>query len=238
MSKKCNLYIDEAGDLGIKRGTRWFVITGVVAEETDEQHIRQTINHIRTMLNLREIHFRKITDFSRKIYVCKELSKENFTYANVLLDTSKSDHFYDPIRTYNFMCRVLLERVSQYMKLNDMEGNIILSSRGTKRDGELIDYITNKLLNYKWNDVQSDVFCKIKSKPASEWDLLQLADVCATSTWKAYNPDKLGFVYPCFASNLKTHLYQREGQIMEHGLKYIGVRPGLNYFDDKEPCNK
>ena len=31
MSEKCTVYIDEAGDLGIGRGTHWFVLTAVIA---------------------------------------------------------------------------------------------------------------------------------------------------------------------------------------------------------------
>lgn len=29
MNANCTVYIDEAGDLGIGRGTRWFVLTAV-----------------------------------------------------------------------------------------------------------------------------------------------------------------------------------------------------------------
>ena len=29
-TRKSSIYIDEAGDLGIQRGTQWFVITGVI----------------------------------------------------------------------------------------------------------------------------------------------------------------------------------------------------------------
>lgn len=34
------VYIDEAGDLGIGRGTRWFVLTAVVVKKTVEPQIR------------------------------------------------------------------------------------------------------------------------------------------------------------------------------------------------------
>ena len=35
--KKCTVYIDEAGDLGIGRGTQWFVITAVIVPKESEK---------------------------------------------------------------------------------------------------------------------------------------------------------------------------------------------------------
>lgn len=30
MSTNCTVYIDEAGDLGINRGTQWFILSAVI----------------------------------------------------------------------------------------------------------------------------------------------------------------------------------------------------------------
>lgn len=35
------VYIDEAGDLGIGRGTRWFVLSAVIVAKEDESAIRE-----------------------------------------------------------------------------------------------------------------------------------------------------------------------------------------------------
>lgn len=37
----CTVYIDEAGDLGIGRGTTWFVLTAVIVDKTAEASIRE-----------------------------------------------------------------------------------------------------------------------------------------------------------------------------------------------------
>jgi hypothetical protein len=44
----CTVYIDESGDLGINRGTRWFTLSGVIVNEESESDIRKTIKDIRS----------------------------------------------------------------------------------------------------------------------------------------------------------------------------------------------
>ena len=43
------VYIDESGDLGINRGTQWFVLSAVVVEKSEEKNIREKINQIKTV---------------------------------------------------------------------------------------------------------------------------------------------------------------------------------------------
>ena len=43
MSTQCTIYIDEAGDLGINRGTRWFVLTSVIVNKESELNIKYVI---------------------------------------------------------------------------------------------------------------------------------------------------------------------------------------------------
>lgn len=64
------VYIDEAGDLGIGRGTRWFVLTAVVVKKTVEPQIRARMTAIKACLNVREIHLRKITEFYKCLSCC------------------------------------------------------------------------------------------------------------------------------------------------------------------------
>ena len=59
----CTVYIDESGDLGVGKGTRWFVLSAVIVKRTEEPTIRNKINQIRKKLNIQEIHFKKIPKF-------------------------------------------------------------------------------------------------------------------------------------------------------------------------------
>lgn len=63
----CTLYIDEAGDLGIQRGSDWFVLAGVLINKSDEPHIREVIKAIKSKININEIHLRKMQSFDKKL---------------------------------------------------------------------------------------------------------------------------------------------------------------------------
>ena len=119
----------------------------------------------------------------------------------------------------------------------DRTGDIILSSRGTSRDGELIEYIGEKLLKYDFNEV-TNRFKKIKAKSAAQWDLLQLADVCATSIFNYHEPNRYGFVTPCYCYRLASHVYRRNGNVDSYGMKYYSseMKPDRTYFTEKMIC--
>jgi hypothetical protein len=242
MLSNCTVYIDEAGDLGINKGTRWFVLSAIIIDKNKEPLVRQKIKSLKTDLNLHEIHFRNLRSYEQKCYVVSVLNTCDFDLVNVLVDTTKitlnrTDRNGTPsIVSYNYCCRLLLERVSWLLRDTDRFGDIILSSRGTSRDGELIEYI-RKILEYGFNEV-ANRFCNIKSKTASEWDLLQLADVCATSVFHYHEPNKYGFVTPCYCYRLKSHVYNRNGNVDSYGIKYYAseMKPDNRYFLDRMIC--
>lgn len=234
------IYIDESGDLGYGTGTRWFVITAVIVEKEKEHSIRQKINTIKNKLNVQDIHLRRISDFHRRSYIVNELDGEDFTYINIIADTNKLDRekIASPTVAYNYMCRMLLERVSWFLRDSGMTANIILSARGTSRDGELIQYIKDRLMSYENKQIKPDVFEKIEAKTANSWDMLQLADVCATTTFLAYEINGWGYRMPCHFSVLKNHLYSHGGDVMCYGIKYFSdeMIPINGEMDRNFPC--
>ncbi len=242
MAIACTVYIDETGDLGANRGTRWFVLSAVIVDKDCEGDIRNALYSIKAKFNYRTIHWRKIGEFNRKAYISSELSKYPFTYVNVLFDTTQ----YDPTKIsspdieYNYLCKLLLERVSWYMHDTDRVGEIILSSRGTSKDATLIDYIKNRLLNYPHNNIEKTVFTNVTAKAASSWDMLQLADVCATSMFNWHEPDWLGFITPCHAMKFKNKLFRQNGKIQTYGIKYFSdkMKPSTDFFTEKKFCAK
>lgn len=231
------VYIDEAGDLGVNRGTKWFVISAVIVPTAEEPSIRATLSAIKSKFNLKDIHLRKMNDFYKTAYIISQVKKHTFTTVNILMDTDICP-LKDSITTYNYMCRFLLERVSWFLRDNNSKANVVLSSRGTSRDGELIRYIQEKLLNYDRNQIHN-AFVKIQSKSASSWDLLQLADICATSMFKAYEINRLGFITPCHASNLKDKMYRYKGKLDKYELKYYSedMSPDKSYFEEHKLCD-
>lgn len=220
---KCTVYIDESGDLGYRRGTTWFVLTALIVNEEQEKSIRKTVQKIKQRLNYSNIHFSQIREFNKKAYVVQELAQEQFVYINVLIDTKKSSLAMkgSGLVAYNYACRLLLERVSWFLRDTGNTADVILSARGTSRDNELIDYIKNKLLPYDDNQIVSNVIGKVYAMPAPSRDLLQVVDVCASTTFMAYNINDFGFRTPCFFKVLFDHVYKRNGKVYGYGLKYF-----------------
>lgn len=238
----CTVYIDESGDLGVNRGTRWFVLAAVIVRKNDEANIRNTIARIKTQLNLQEIHLKKIPNFYKRALIVRELSNETFTYMNVLVDTTKFDlsKIPSPTIAYNYVCKYLLQRVSWFLRDNSLTGDIVLSARGTSRDGELIQYIKEKLLPFPGNGIDPSLFEKVTAKAASSWDMLQLADVCATTMFLTYEINEFGFCIPCFSMALTNHLYQRNKKIDTYGIKFFqeNMKPDVNQLRKNRICTQ
>ena len=238
----CTVYIDESGDLGIGVGTQWFVLTAVIVLKQDEKNIRTTMEHIRTFVNVKEIHIRKIKEFSKRAYVTKALSGEKFVYMNVIVDTQKFDKEKIPSAdtAYNYICKYLLQRVSWYLSAHHLTCDIVLSARSTSRDGDLIRYIKEKLLPYPSNGINQELFNRITAKTSASWDLLQLADVCATTMFLAYEINGFGFCTPCYSLSLKDHLYRSNGRIESYGIKFFteNMKPDVEELRRHRICAK
>jgi len=237
----CTIYIDEAGDLGDNRGTRWFVLTAVIVDTKDEANIRKCIKTIRSKFNLQSIHFRSIKDFGRRSYIVRELVGEHFQYINIMFDTTLYDvckiSFSNEV--YHFICKALLERVSWILRDTERKGEIILSGRGTSSDNELVDYIENEIIPHPNNTI-ADVFTNVDCKQASSWDMLQLADVCATTMFYSHEINGYGFITPCFAMRLKNNLCKTNDSSDISGIVYYDkkMKPKAAYFKGKKICKQ
>ena len=246
MAADYTVYIDEAGDLGLNRGTRWFVLSAVIVKKENEKSIRQVIEKLKSALNCKEIHFSKLRHFEKRAYVVNSLYQCPFLFCNVVLDTTtvrlqpRDMESNKSMLLYNYMCRYLLERASWFLRDNNAFAEIVLSSRGTSRDAELIAYIKDILLKREDNEVAPQ-FTNVKSKQAPTWDMLQLADVCATSMFMAYEINKnFGVLLPCFAHKLGERLYRHNKTLRNYGIKYFSpeMEPAKDYFTINSPCSK
>ena len=215
-------------------------MTAVIVDKGDEGLIRKRMNAIKVRLNAHDIHMRNINDFMRRAFTVRELRDLPFTFMNVVVDTSKFDVNKIPnaLVGYNYACRRLLERVSEYLCEKGKKADVVLSSRGTSRDGELIEYITQKLLPYPHNTIESRAFGCISAKTAATWDMLQLADVCTTSVFLSFEVNGWGIRTPCFFKALEPHLYTKDGMVDKYGIKYLveEMRPALGELDECWPC--
>ena len=76
------------------------------------------------------------------------------------------------------------------------------------------------------------------AKTANSWDMLQLADVCATTMFLAYEVNGWGFRTPCFYRVLKDHLYKHGDKVMSYGIKYFTeyMKPDRGEINVDYPC--
>lgn len=236
--EKCKVYIDESGDLGICKGTVWFVLTAVIIKEADEKKIRSTITGIKDKLNLKVLHFRDIREFNKRLYIVNAIKDLPFTTINIIVDTTKLD-LPDGNMAYNYLSRILLERVSWYLRDEGLCADVCFSSRNTKKDNQLASYLNDKILNYGWNEIAPDTIISVSTKKMEQYDMLQFADACAASMFKAYEPDTMGFIYPCFMNTLKPHLYKRNGRTLSYGVKFYKkeMKPDPDFIKKHAPCD-
>ena len=188
------VYIDEAGDLGYQRGTQWFVLAAVVVDKTEETELRHKIEIVRERLNVREIHMRKLRDYNQRAFAVDVLADGTFTYIAVLVDTKKLNLTMRATASvaYNYICRMLLERVSWFLRDTQRVGDIVLSARGTARDEELIQYISEKLITVLIQELDLPKAC-LSESPRN----LHLHGTC--SNWRMY------VQLPCFGRMKSTH---------------------------------
>ena len=220
MKSTYTVYIDEAGDLGASKGTQWFVLTGVLIKKEKEKEIRDILSRVRAKVNLSYIHWRSINSFPKRSYIANQLLAAPFTYCNVLIDTSMIDGTQlTPTLLYNYACRFLLERASWFLRDMGATADIVLSSRGTSRDDELKDYIETKLFSSPESTIENR-FGEVYAKDARKWDMLQVADICASSLFSAMEKDGFGFTYPCRYLSLSKRLYHYAGEYQNYGIMY------------------
>ena len=89
------VYIDESGDLGSGKGTRWFVLSAVIVDKEKEPEIRKKMEAIKGRINVKRIHLREITDYYKRALVVKEINEFDFTYICIITDTDSHPVDYD-----------------------------------------------------------------------------------------------------------------------------------------------
>lgn len=219
---KFTLYVDEAGDDGLKAhlnedkdlSSEWFVLGGIVSKTSDEPDLLRILNDGASKAGLpfgRDIHFARL-NHKKKAIICHELALGPFRWFCVIShkknmrahrnsraeSISKKQKFL-----YNWMLRLLLERVTRYcreyndvcsIKSNVNDLKVILSDRGGLRKPDFGDYFTRLWMQYHNGTthlqkglVDFSVFDppNIFISPNSEKYGLQSADFIVSAVYKA-----------------------------------------------------
>lgn len=218
-----NVYIDESGDEGINRGSRWFILTAIIVRKDCEQNLLKTMKNITKKLNFKFIHWNKIKQYSTRKFIIDNLCNSDFKIIHVMIDTQKMGRSKSE-RIYPYFLGFLLERVSSLVKMEHAKANIFISSRNNKQSNkDIIEYIESERSN---NNVQKELINFIKFVPNANMILLQLADVCCSSLYNALTKNDSKSWY--YIIRLKEKIYSQNNKILGYGFKAF---PNINKLE-------
>lgn len=213
----------KVGDEGIKRGSKWFILTAIIVRKDYEQQLLKQMKFITKELNFTTIHWNKIKQYSKRKFIIDNLCNMDFKTIHIMIDTEKMGKSKSE-RIYPYFLGFLLERVSKYVELNKSKVNIYISSRNNKKSNEdIIEYIESERSK---NYVQKELINFIKFVPNSNMILLQLADICCSSLYNALTKNDSKNWY--YVIKLKNKIYSKNGKILGYGFKAF---PNINTLE-------
>lgn len=224
MAVKYVAYIDESGDTGLKGikpktkggSSEWLVLGCVLLRIEQDNNVLPWVREILTKTRLHQLkalHFTNLSPGKQK-FACKILAEKNVRAFVVASNKQNIENYENPnlsetkrLWYYWWMTRLLLERVTDFLKRQHPEGNqdghklrIIFSQRGRlDQYAELDEYLTHiywqsrfgmlylKDFDLDWSFIDFD---EILVLPHAQRAGLQLADLIAGAFFQAVERDR------------------------------------------------
>lgn len=216
------IFIDEAGDPGIRSvapvvptgASEWFTMGAVVIDQARDHETIEWVREIKEAVKQRQkpyLHYKDILPGARRIQACEVLAskpcrlfaiashKPNMSgYENPRPEGRGGQHVF-----YNWVLRVLLERVSNYIRAKSLRDHgevrrarLVLSATGGLNYGQLKAYHEllrlqggNAYLNRQtiaWDVLSQSMYEPV---PARTNAGVQLADIVASAFYQAAHVD-------------------------------------------------
>lgn len=218
-NEEYNVYIDESGDEGIHKGSKYFILTAIVVPKNKDLEISKEVDKIKEDLELNiksQLHWNKIKGFPNKQMIMKRIENLDVAIINIIVDTNNIK-FIPSIEIYNYFSGYLFERICWMMKGNAAIANIKISSRGNLKKESLINFLQDK--NNKKFKIDYSLINDIKIYPNSSKKLLQLADCCCSALGQALKYDDE--THKRYISYLKNKFYNYKGNYLGYGIKCV-----------------
>ena len=216
--KEYNCYIDESGDEGIHKGSKYFILTAILVEKQKDLGISKCVDNIKENIEINiknQLHWKLIKGYPNKIMIMQTINEMDITIINIVIDTRKIK-FIKSDEIYNHFFGYLCERITWFAKDKNALVNINISSRGNLSKDTLLGFIKSNTSKFKI-DYKRIKDLKIYSNAQKK--LLQLADCCCSALGQAlkYNDVK----HQKYVSYLVSKYYTSKAKYLGYGLKYV-----------------
>lgn len=220
-------FVDEAGDRSHSaKASDHFVMSAVVIEDSDLRAASQMLADLRTDLGRRPgdtLHWRNLKTHSQRLHAAGTVGAfGGIVVTNVVVckrhfsETAIRDA--DPAYLYTF--RYILERISWYARDNDGTIDYTLA--------HVVRFKKAKLRQYE-ELLKLDPSCQVhlasiertgQLEQPSKVEHLQIADICASAVFNAFEPDRYGNTEQRYLLELGPRFYRRpSGKLTSYGLK-------------------
>jgi hypothetical protein len=211
-----NVYINESGDEGIKRGCKWFVISALIVDCDYDSILSNKVVNIKNKLNISRKKELRWSNISKMNYVVEEIKNEPFTIIHLVVNTDDIK-FNKDIDLYSYFISYLLERVSHFINEKRSIAKIFISKRNefnlTKQNLLIIE-LTNKR---HYHNINQYTLRSIEFIDSNKRNLLQLTKICCNSLSKYLTYEKEETFNLVLL--LKDKLRKKHNEIIGHGIK-------------------
>jgi len=220
-------YIDESGDEGIGgKGTKWFVITALIASQEEATILGYTYHQIKRRINLADnkpLHWYELSH-PRKKAVIEELANNDFSICSVLVDTQHQDIVNTSPklagrRLYFYTFRRLVERITWYCDDKGYRVRLYPENKAGIKYEELNGYL-NYIQSQPDCEIRKGCILGVRPKAKTQSNLLQLADSVCGAAQNAVE-HKYGVIEDSYLLMLKDKLYRRDGKVFGYGIKFM-----------------
>jgi hypothetical protein len=228
------VYIDEAGDRGVKPGSSdHFVVSAIIVHDSFDAQLRAELAALRAALGRtpgQVVHFRNLTH-PQKIKATQDVAASCCAaITNVIIckrhlfgvgSPGNTAYITRPDPMYLWALRLLLERVSWYIRDHGGGSSVVtfahIKNFQTQKLHNYRGALENSLTSIHWSSFVGHQF---RFGDMKQVELLQLADSTASALFLACEIDQYGNYEDRYLSNLSPKLYRYGASwITSYGLK-------------------
>jgi|GEM_PF-2405599 len=218
-------YIDESGDEGVGKGSKWFILTALITTQKESTELGQAYHKIIERIELppgKPLHWAEL-NHSRKKAATEEIANLSFTFCCVAFDTqhpeiTSSKPQLRGRKLYYFAFALLVERITWYC--NEAGARVRLypeNKAGIKYD-ELrgfLEYIKDQ----PESQVVKGCVIGVQPKAKSQSNVLQIADCICGCVHNALNI-RYGVTEDSYLLSIIGKLYKVKGKALGYGMKF------------------